>query len=222
MNCCGSPQCQGIEQIFDPGRAQGEVERYRKKGPSRETQLLLDALRAEGLSGSTLLDVGGGIGVIQLELLRDGVSSAVHVDGSSAYLAAAAHEADRLGLAGRVERHHGDFVRVAAQLHPADVVTLDRVLCCYDDMPALVRAATGQAQRLVGLVFPRENVWMRLGTWLLNLGVRLEGSRFRSFVHATRAVDALLREGGFACRYHRKTLFWQVMVYVREAPTSAG
>ena len=74
-----------------------------------------------------MLDVGGGLGILSLELLDAGFSRAVVVDASSAYLAAASEEATRRGRSASTEFMHGDFLIVASKLAPSSVVTLDRV-----------------------------------------------------------------------------------------------
>ena len=120
--------------------------------------MLLDAIRAEGVDGASLLDVGGGVGVVQHELLAAGVSSAVSVDASSAYLAVAKEEAERRGHADRLEQHHGNFVDVAPQIGQADIVTLDKVICCYHDVEQLVRLSSAKAKRVYAVVYPRYNL----------------------------------------------------------------
>ena len=107
MNCC---QCCGIDKVFSAKVAAKELKAYRKNGPHKATSVLIDALKAEGAEGMTLLDIGGGVGAIQHELLKDGVTTATNVDASSAYSEAAKQEADRLGLSDRVTYHFGDFV----------------------------------------------------------------------------------------------------------------
>ncbi len=69
MSCA---QCQGIERMFDRRAAERELRQYRAAGPGGTTRLLIDALKAEGVAGLTLLDIGGGVGAIQHELLRAG------------------------------------------------------------------------------------------------------------------------------------------------------
>ena len=177
--------------------------------------MLLDALRLAGVRDATVLDVGGGVGVIHHELLDAGAASAVHVDAASHYLDAARAEAERRGHADRVAFRYGDFVAVAPSLPAADVVTLDRVLCCYHDMGALVAASASHAARLYGLVYPRDHVLVRLGAPLINLVMRLRRSSFRVFVHPTPEVDRAVRDAGLAPRWRATTLFWQVVVYGR-------
>ncbi len=214
MTCC---QCQGIENQFNRKRAARELRRYRRGGPAKTTRLLVEALRREGVEGLTLLDVGGGVGAVQHELLGAGVRSATGVDASAAYLEAAREEIERQGRADRVHHRHGDFVTLAPEIEPAGVVTLDRVICCYHDVEALVGRSAARAQRLYGLVYPRRTWWTRLSFRLINVACRVIGDPFRVFVHDPAAVEALVREAGLARRFYQTTLLWQVIVYARRA-----
>ncbi len=212
MSCC---HCQGVETLFDAKVATRELRQYRRRGPRKTTRLLLDALQAAGVAGRTLLDIGGGVGVIQHELLRAGVTEASGVEASTAYIAAAREEAAQQGHADRLRLEHGNFVALAPTLPPADIVTLDRVICCYPDMPALVGLSVALAREAYGLVYPRDTWWVKLGLALGNLALWVRRTPFRTYAHPTAAVDALVRGQGFAPRFARKTLVWQVVVYGR-------
>ncbi len=104
MNCC---QCQGIEDLFNDKLVSKELAAYRAKGPDKTTCMLTDALRAEGVQGLNLLDIGGGVGSVQHELLKAGANQSTDVDASQSYLRAAREEADRRGIADRVQYQHG-------------------------------------------------------------------------------------------------------------------
>jgi 2-polyprenyl-3-methyl-5-hydroxy-6-metoxy-1,4-benzoquinol methylase len=212
MDCC---QCQGIEAEFNRKTAARQLRRYRENGLAKTTVMLTDALTREGVDGMTLLDIGGGIGAIQHELLAAGAKAATNVEASTAYIEAAREEAGRRGQADRVAYHPGDFVDLAPGIGPADIVTLDRVICCYHDMGELVGASSARAQRLYGLVYPRDTWWTRLGITLLNLVLWVQRSPFRTFIHATQEVDAVVRGNGLERRFYEKTLVWQVVVYAR-------
>ena len=201
--------------MFERRAAERELRQYRAAGPGGTTRLLIDALKAEGVAGLTLLDIGGGVGAIQHELLRAGVRSATAVDASSAYLDAARAEVARLGHADRVVYHHGDFVEVAPRIEPHDIVTLDRVICCYHALEALVGLSALRARRLYGLVYPRDTWWIRAAVPVQNTVFRLVRNPFRIFVHATAAVDAIARRHGLRPRFSRRTPFWQIVVYAR-------
>jgi magnesium-protoporphyrin O-methyltransferase len=139
----------------------------------------------------------------------------VSVDASTAYVSAARDEARRQRLDDRIEYHHGDFVALASDIPPADVVTLDRVICCYHDMPGLVGHAAEHARQVLGLVYPLDAWWVRIGLALENLFQRLKGSPFRAFVHPTAAVEAILHAQGLERRSYHRSGVWQIAVYTR-------
>lgn len=210
MGCC---QCQGIEDLFSEKYTSWELSRYRKKGPGKTTCMMIDALKEEGIQGLSLLDIGGGVGAIEHELLNAGVQNAIDVDASHAYIQAAREEAQRRGMADRVNFRHGNFVDLAAQIPLADIVTLDRVLCCYPDMQNLVSLSAAHARKLYCLVYPRDVWWVKIGAAVMNLIFQLRKSPFRFFPHPTREVEALINRYGLRRCYYRKTAIWQVAVY---------
>jgi len=178
---------------------------------------LIDAITAEGIKGKTLLDIGGGVGAVQHELLKAGAARAVGVDASAAYISSVQEEARNQGHADRVSSIHSDFVEIADDIQPADVVTLDRVICCYHDLNSLVGLSSQRANNLYGLVYPRENWVIRVGFVFFNLYYRLFRNPFRIFPHRTSAIDRLLHLNGFQRSFYQKTLLWQIAVYKRQA-----
>ena len=212
VSCC---QCEGIATQFGAKTARRELRRFRRRGPIESTRLLIDDLRAAGVAGASLLDIGGGVGAIHHTLLSAGAREAVQVDVSPAYIEAARDEVARRGHADRVRFVHGDFVQVAPTLPEMDVVTLDRVICCYPDMEALVGAASAKAHRLLGAVYPRDVWWVRLGVRGANLLMRLRRSAFRVFVHPPAAIDEVIHQHGLDRRSFRRTVAWEVVTYAR-------
>ena len=200
---------------FDEKGAREDLLTYRRDGPDGSTKRLIDALRREGVEGATLLDIGGGVGVIQLELLAAGAASSLDVDASSAFLAAAEQEADARGFRDRVAYRYGDFVDLADEVEAADIVTLDRVICCYPDVRALVGRSIARARRLYGLVYPVDRWWTRAVSRLGNAILRLFRSDFRIHVHAEAVVEQLVRGAGFERRYRHAGWVWQTVVYAR-------
>ena len=218
MSCV---QCVGIEEMFDEKRTAAELRRYRKRGPGKTSRLLIESIAAEGVSGRTILDIGGGLGAVHYGLLSAGAAEAVDVDASAGYLKAAKQEAERRGLSGRIRHLHGNFVDLAGELAPADIVTLDRVICCYDDARALLESSAGKARHLLGLVYPIDSRWMKAARGLLNLLLGSLRKSFRIFVHPSAQVEAIARAHGFRkLAYHRRGI-WQVVVYGRLHPAVA-
>ena len=210
MTCC---QRRAIEDRFDRGFVAKKIQQYRQSGLKKETRILVEALKAEGVEGLTLLDVGGGLGAIEHELIQAGVSRAMNVEASQAFSDAAKTEAARQGLADKMTFWHGDLVELASQIPGADIVTLDKVVCCYRDMESLVRASVEKARKLYGLIYPRDDWWMKAAIGFENLFENLTGSAWRVYVHPTREVDRLIRAHGLRQRFRRVLIDWQIVVY---------
>lgn len=210
--CC---QAAGLEEVMDARTAERDLARYRQKGPLGTTKSLLEALIPLGVQGVRHLDIGGGAGTLQHELLQAGVEQATSVDASSAYLRVAKQEAERQGHAERVRQHHGDFVELARDLQPAHIVTLDRVVCCYDDMPGLIDSSTNLALKYYGIVYPKDSWWMRAFTWIGNLYYRLRRSQFRMFAHPNAAIERRIKASGLKRIFSRTTLVWKIHLYRR-------
>ena len=208
-------QCRGIEAFFDDNEARSELKNYRKKGPRNTTRQLLNAIVERDPKDKTLLDIGGGVGAIQHELIKAGIRSAVSVDASSAYARVSLDETVVRGHADRLTHHLGDFVDLADSIECADIVTLDRVICCYDDASRLLERSTERATRMLGLVYPRDGLPNRAAVWLLNLGLRIRRSDFRLFIHPNTLVTGILEGAGFRRVHLRKNLIWQVVLYER-------
>jgi len=184
--------------FYDEKRAASELRKYREKGPIPSTQALIEALKAEGIEGMTLLDIGGGVGAIEHELLDAGVTRATSVDASAPYLDAARQEAASRGHDGRVTYVHGDFVDLADSIPPADIVTVDRVLNVYPDWERLAGLAATRAQRLLGLVYPRDTRMTRLVVSGMNLMLRLQGKPVRAAIRPGDTIERIARENGLA------------------------
>ncbi len=213
MTHCCARGCYDAQ--FDDRQAAKDLKRFREDGPDPTTRALVDALRAANVADATLLDIGGGVGAIHHELLSAGAASATHVDASAPYLRAAKEEAERRGTANRVRFLNGDFVTMATDVAPADIVTLDRVICCYPDMEALVAASASRARRLYGIVVPRERWMLKIGFAVYNLSKRVVRDDFRAYLHPMAAIDAAVRRQGLALRAERRTFVWRVAVYSR-------
>jgi magnesium-protoporphyrin O-methyltransferase len=211
--CCD----QDFERLFDEREAEHDLADWQRDGPRGATQELIEALRAEGVEGASLLDIGGGVGMVHIELLEAGAATALDVDASAAFLATARAEAQRRGLADRVDHRFGDVVELAGELPPVDVVTLDRVICCYPDLPALLGAAMAPGPRMIGLVHPNDGWWMRTSVAFFNALSRLLRRHHSFFVHRRAEIDRLMREGGFRNGHNGGGRVWRVAVYRRSS-----
>ena len=212
MRCCGS-DCAATARHFSDAVAERDLGRYRKEGPDLTTRLLLDSLRASAARGSTLLDVGGGIGVVSFELLSAGIRSATLVEASPAYLEKAVIEAQRRGVDTRLNVVLGDFVAVADSLTVADIVVLDRVVCCYPNYVALLRSAVTRCGGMLALSYPLDRWYVRAMIWVENFVRRVRGDEFRAFVHPVTAMEAIVQETGFRRLSRTATWVWCADVY---------
>jgi magnesium-protoporphyrin O-methyltransferase len=213
MSCCR--QCEGIETMFGQDNARRELKDFLKNGPSKQTRLLLDEITKRGVDGLTLLDIGGGVGAIQHALAEAGATHITDVDASSAYLAVARSEAERRGYAERADHHFGNFIDLAPDIPPADVVTLDRVICCYHDMHTLVSLSAAKARKFYGFVYPIDAWWTRLASRAANFMLGLSSNPFRMFVHPQQSVESLLESEGLHKIFYRPVGLWQVVLYSR-------
>lgn len=182
--------------------------------------MLLAGLSHAELTRGTVLDVGAGIGSLTFELLEQGVERATIVEASAAYADAVTAEATRAGRASAVRVIRGDLLHVAAQVPSADIVTLDRVVCCYPRYEELLTTALERAARGFALSYPRERWYMRAAFASGNLLLRTT-SGFRAYVHPEAAIRRLIERAGFELVNHAHTMAWSADVFRRVGSTRA-
>jgi SAM-dependent methyltransferase len=200
---------------YDGRDAARDLVALRARGPRQTTQELIEVMRANGVDGTVVLDIGAGVGAVHLALLEAGARRAIDVDASREYLAAARDEAHSRGLDGRVEYRYGDIVELAAELPLADIVVLDSVICCYPYLSALLDAAARSRPRLLGLTYSRDTWWMQIYMRLFNARHSLARNPDRYFIYRHRVVRALLADGGYAEIYDGGSPAWRVCAYRR-------
>jgi len=214
MSCCS--HCAATASKFDPKHAENDRARYQRRGPDPTTRLIVEQLRTVTRSGDTLLDVGGGIGVIGLELQPSGLREIVLVDAAPGALSVAERLFANARSSARFQTLTGDFVDFPEPL-TADIVTLDRVVCCYPDYVALLERAAASARRTLVLSFPRDRWFVRLRVAAENFFNRLRRNAFRTYVHPEAAMIAVIRAAGFDLVVRRSTLEWYIDHWGRSA-----
>jgi magnesium-protoporphyrin O-methyltransferase len=209
--------CNAIDAHFSAEKAAGLESDLHSKGLAAETDLLATALLDAGVVGLSVIDVGAGIGALAEKLLGAGAQQAVLVDISAAYLEAAKR---RLGSHSgkRVEFLHGDITELASKLDDSDIVTLDKVICCYPDARALISSSTKKARRYYAASYPRDRWLVRLAIWFENTVRRLRGNPFRAYVHSVDSIEELMRKNGFQARAIQQTFFWRCVLFARSNP----
>lgn len=214
MDCCGRHNA-GLNTLFDEPTAREETRDYLKNGLRKPARRLAELVAARGVENASLLEVGGGVGGLHLELLKRGAASAYDVDVSASYVSAAQNLAARLGLRERVNHQVGDFAQVADSVPAADVVVLHRVVCCYPDMPQLLNQAARHANRLLAFSFPWD-VWpTRVVRAIFNTGLWLGRSGYRFYVHPAPAMRRVVNEAGFKLVSQSSVFPWQMLVFER-------
>ncbi len=213
MGDCCTPK--GYRQLFSEKSAYAQARRYRRRGLDATSRRLVELLTQRSLQGRTLLEVGGGVGAIQIELLKAGLARATSIELTPTYEAAAGALLREAGLEDRVERRVLDFAEAGPEVAAADIVIMNRVICCYPDMPRLARAAADRTRELLVLSFPRESWWTRLGFALENLALRVARRQFQVFLHPPERILATAEERGLTTALNRPGLVWQVAALER-------
>ena len=210
-SCCA----RGYERFFGARVARRDARRYRRNGLDGTALRLVDEVGARGVEGATVLEPGGGVGAIELELLKRGADRATVVELSHGYDDAAADLAREAGAEERIERRHGDFVEQASLVGEADVVVMHRVVCCYPDPERLVGAAAERTRRLLALSFPRDTWWLRTGSRAANVFFRLIGG-IETYIHPPDVVERSAERAGLTTVLHEPTSrIWRVAVFER-------
>jgi len=210
--CCGSD---AYAKLFDEKNARSDARNYLKKGLDPTGQRMVDEIVNRGAAGASGLEVGGGIGALEIELVRAGAARATNVELVGTYEQAARDLLETLGLAARVDRRVLDFARDGAQVPGADIVLLHRVICCYPDMESLVRVSADHAARVLALSFPADRWWWRVGQLLSRAWFRLRGCAFRLYLHDPHRILAIAESAGLHPVLQRRGWVWQIAVLER-------
>lgn len=213
MSDCCTPK--GYRWIFSESSARADARRYRRKGLDQTSRRIVDFLQVQGVQGRTVLEVGGGIGAVQIELLKAGAARAVSIELTPTYEEVATGLLRDAGVEDRVERRVMDFAQTGDEVDSADIVIMNRVICCYPDMPRLAGAAADHAREMLVLSFPRETWWTRSGLTLGNFGLRLARREFQMFLHPPASILAVLEQRGFETVLNKVELFWTVAAFRR-------
>jgi magnesium-protoporphyrin O-methyltransferase len=198
---------------YDGRHSEADLTRWRNGKLHPATRELIEAVRREGVDGAHLLDIGAGVGAVHLSLLEAGAAGAVDVDASRKYLATARAEAERRGLGDRVQYRYGDVVELAGELPPADIATLDSVICCYPYLEPLLAAAARSRPRLVGITYPRDVWWMRAFMRGFNLAHAVQRSPARYVIHRHAQVERWMAGAGYKSVHEGGSLEWRVVLY---------
>lgn len=211
-SCCRAGPA---EQMFRPRTARRDLERYRSGGLDTLGRRIVDRARPGGLEGARILEIGGGIGAIQSELLESGADRGEIVELVGAYEESAFELAREKGVEGRVSYRVTDVLDSPDAVEPADVVVLHRVVCCSPDGVDLAAVAARLTRRTLFLTFPRDVAWVRLGVRLLNVGFWVTRRSFRTYVHPALTLLAAVQAEGLSLTERVDDRFWQLVAFRR-------
>ena len=201
--------------MFDSRFAERTAARYRRRNLDATGRAIVELLAQAGVRDATVLEIGGGAGEIQLELLKRGAASATNLELSPAYESEAEALTAEAGFTGRVQRRLVDIAADPAAVLPADIVILHRVVCCYPDVSKLLGAAADHARRQLVFSHPPRNAVSRAVVATQNLLFRVAGRDFRTFAHPPAAMLAVLAQHGLQQRAAHRGRVWQVAAVSR-------
>jgi magnesium-protoporphyrin O-methyltransferase len=207
-DCCDPDS---YRATFSDRFARRMARRYERHGLNSTQERLVGFLTEHGIEGASVLEIGGGVGELQVELLRRGASSVTNLEISTSYEKEASELLERAGMTGRVERRFLDIATEPDRVAEADVVVLHRVVCCYPDYQRLLSSAGAHARRLLVYSHPRAHPLTRLVIGWDNLLRRLRKNDFRAFVHPPDAMVEVAQRQGLTVRYRHHGLAWDVV-----------
>jgi hypothetical protein len=198
--------------------ARSEARRYRRRGLDATSRRIVEYITAQGIEGRTVLEVGGGIGAVQIELLKAGAARARSVELTPTYEEVATVLLREQGLEDRVERSVLDFAMGSTAVEAADIVIMNRVVCCYPDMPLLAGAGAEHARELFVLSYPRRSWWIRFALGFANLMLWLTRRQFKIFAHPPAQILATSEGHGLRTVLNERGLLWTVAALRRPSP----
>jgi len=211
-SCCAR---HGQEEFFRERLARRDADRYRRRGPDPMARSLVRRAAVRGVERASVLEIGGGVGQVMFELLKAGAASGEVVELVPSYAAHVRALAAEASVADRVSYRTADLVTDAEARSSADVVVLNKVVCCTPDGIELAGIAASLARRTLVLSYPRDVWWTRAVFAALNFYLRLRRRRFRVFVHPARALESVVEEQGLAAASEHNGPIFRVAAFER-------
>jgi SAM-dependent methyltransferase len=214
--CCPAETDPRIARYFDRRnkRRRTGAERYEMGNVTRR---LLDALLELGPAGRSVLEGGCGPGALLISLLDAGAGAGTGIDLSPEAIEYARERAAKAGVTDRAEFIVGDAALTRAEPH--DWVVLDKVICCYPHMDALLERTVAEAKSVFAFAVPVSTGWRGAASKTL-LGIEAVVLRvFRrpcpAFVHDIGRIEARVRAAGFSSVRSENLGLWHIAVFAR-------
>jgi magnesium-protoporphyrin O-methyltransferase len=206
------------ERFFSRSLASRLAGRYRKRGLDKTSRRMVDFLRDRGVEGSTIVEIGGGVGEIQIELLKAGAAHVTNLELSATYEEDAHALAREAGVAERIDRRLHNIAEEPASVESADVVVLHRVVCCYGDYRRLLSSAADHVGEVLIFSYPPHNMVVRTFYVCFNFVMRLARCSFRGYSHPPEAMRTVLEEHGLHRTYEYRGSVWRIAAHERLDP----
>ena len=211
-DCCDP---EDYRSVFSERFARRTAKRYRRRGLTPAAEWIVQFATDNDLHGASVLEIGGGVGHVHVELLRRGAARVTNLELSTEYEAEAERLLASTGMAGRVERRFLDIAAEPERAEPADIVVLHRVVCCYPDYDQLLSAAARHAKRLLVFSYPPASHLNRTVNWSDNALRRIRGNGFRTYIHPPDSMIGVAAEEGMRATYREHSRDWDVVGLVR-------
>lgn len=218
MGCC---TVEGTGRMFTR-QANWYARKFRRKGLDSAQRAIVASLERSGLQGKSILEIGCGVGSLHLTLLQRGAASACGVEISSGMIEKAKELADELGFAKRVSYWQGDVVNANGEVGSADVVVMDKVICCYANPDLLLHTSAAKARRYYVISYPRNGLLAKIGFGGMELFGSLFRCSFHPFYHSPSAIEEMVHDAGFEEIDAATTPIWQVKMFERSRGSAGG
>jgi magnesium-protoporphyrin O-methyltransferase len=215
-SCCQPKNVNDLNNRFDQAKAEEAAKDYADEGLSARGEKLIAYLDTETPGFGSVLDIGCGVGALHQEMLQRGlVRKAVGVDASAASLENAAKNSEAQALSEKTQYIEGDFALQPDIAKAADVVVMDRVVCCYPELEPLLVPAADKAKHYLLLSYPRDSMVERFIFFLSRLEHIATRSKFRLYYHEPKKIKQLVEKAGFRSVHEDREGEWQLSVYER-------
>ena len=211
-NCCG--------HINDGGRLFSRFARlsrccYNLRGLGKSQQFFVNSLNRLGIANTQLIEIGCGVGALHQTLLLQGAGFAVGVDLADNMLKQAQIAADKNHLSACTRYMQGDFVQIVDSIEPADIMLMDKVVCCYPDADSLLKTALSRTRRILAITYPRNKWWVRAAVAVEAFFLKLSGSSFRSYVHSPLLISHIIQCEGYVLESEYQDSAWISQIWLK-------
>lgn len=218
MGCC---EVNGLNRVFSGPLVRQDLRAFRRKGLNKRQAQIVGELE-NVVEGSSVLEIGCGVGAVSTTLLRKGARVGHYVEISSDYLEAAREIAEDAGVSEKAAFHLDDFAAAKNRYASADIVVLDRVVCCYPNGIKLIAKAARHSERYLVYTYPRPLWFIRFFKAMLSFTMRLFRQDYRFFIHDSERLAQAATEAGHVLVVTRAIGLWQLVVFSKGVDSSAS